>query len=113
MKVLGIETSCDETAVAVVQDRTVLSNVVYSQTDLHARFGGVVPELASRAHLTAILPVMQRALEEAKADLQSIDCVAATAGPGAGGGSSQATRPGSGRRRSDSATNGAVRPSTP
>ncbi|HEX5951224.1 MAG TPA: tRNA (adenosine(37)-N6)-threonylcarbamoyltransferase complex transferase subunit TsaD, partial [Actinomycetota bacterium] len=82
MKVLGIETSCDETAVAVVQDRTVLSNVVSSQTDLHARFGGVVPELASRAHVESLNPILDEALERAGCRFADIEGVAVTVGPG-------------------------------
>ena len=82
MRVLGIETSCDETAVAVVQDRVVLSNVVSSQTDLHARFGGVVPELASRAHVEALNPLMDEALERAGCRFADIEGVAVTVGPG-------------------------------
>ncbi len=82
---LGIETSCDETSVAVmdgVGDDVELKSLVILSQDVHRIFGGVVPELASRAHLTAIQPVMQRALQEANADLASLECVAATAGPG-------------------------------
>ena len=67
MLLLGIETSCDETAAAVVKDgRQVLSNVVASQDELHLPYGGVVPEIACRAHLTTVLPVVRRALEQAK-----------------------------------------------
>ena len=81
--VLGIETSCDETAVAVVMGGTdVLSSVVASQLDEHARFGGVVPEIASRAHLEALPHVTVQALAEAKIDLSRVDAVAATVGPG-------------------------------
>jgi N6-L-threonylcarbamoyladenine synthase len=84
-RVLGIETSCDETSVAVMDgagdDVTLRSLVILSQ-DVHRIFGGVVPELASRAHLTAIEPVLRRALSEAGAELGSIDVVAATNGPG-------------------------------
>jgi N6-L-threonylcarbamoyladenine synthase len=79
---LGIETSCDETAVAVVEHRTVLSNVISSQTDLHARFGGVVPELASRAHVEALNPLLDEALERAGCRFADIDAVAVTVGPG-------------------------------
>jgi N6-L-threonylcarbamoyladenine synthase len=83
VKVLGIETSCDETAVAVVEDgRTVRSNVISSQIDIHARFGGVVPELASRAHLEALNPLMQEALERAGTSFRELDGVAVTVGPG-------------------------------
>jgi N6-L-threonylcarbamoyladenine synthase len=84
-RILGIETSCDETSVAVMDgtaDDVQLKSLVILSQDVHRIFGGVVPELASRAHLTAIQPVMQRALQEAGADLASIDCIAATAGPG-------------------------------
>lgn len=81
--VLAIETSCDETAAAVVMGGDdVLSSVVSSQIDVHARFGGVVPEVASRAHLEAIVPVVSAALEEAQVTPERIDAVAATAGPG-------------------------------
>ena len=81
MRVLGIETSCDETAASVVVDgRTVLSSVVSSQVDLHARFGGVVPELASRAHVEVLNPVVAEALVEAGVEVP--DAVAATVGPG-------------------------------
>ncbi|MDI6857711.1 MAG: tRNA (adenosine(37)-N6)-threonylcarbamoyltransferase complex transferase subunit TsaD [Dehalococcoidia bacterium] len=86
MKVLGIETSCDETAAAVVEDgRTILSNVVASQVDLHARYGGVVPEVASRKHLESILPVIDTALNEAGCRLSDIGAVATTMGPGLSG----------------------------
>ena len=81
--VLGIETSCDETAAAVVMGGTdVLSSVVASQLDEHARFGGVVPEIASRAHLEALPQVTWQALERAHIDYSRIDAVAATVGPG-------------------------------
>jgi tRNA N6-adenosine threonylcarbamoyltransferase len=83
MRVLGIETSCDETAVAVVEDgRTVLSNLISSQTHLHERFGGVVPEVASRAHLENINPLMTLALTEAGIWFDKVDGVAVTVGPG-------------------------------
>ncbi len=82
MKVLGIETSCDETAVAVVEDRVVLSNVISSQTDLHARFGGVVPEVASRAHVEALNPLLDEALDRAGCGFADVDAVAVTVGPG-------------------------------
>jgi N6-L-threonylcarbamoyladenine synthase len=81
VKVLGIETSCDETAAAVVADgATVLSSVVSSQVDLHARFGGVVPEIASRAHVEVLNPVVAEAMVEA--GVERPDAVAATVGPG-------------------------------
>jgi N6-L-threonylcarbamoyladenine synthase len=81
MRILGIETSCDETAAAVVEDGRLLSNAVYSQT-VHRRFGGVVPEMASRGHLRAIVPMIRRSLEEAGVSLDEIDAVAPTMGPG-------------------------------
>ncbi len=82
MRVLAVETSCDDTSVACVDDTMVRSNMVSSQVDLHAHFGGVVPELASRAHLTNVLPVTQVALEAAGWKLDDVQAVAATAGPG-------------------------------
>ena len=83
MRVLGIETSCDETAVAVLDDGpAVRANVVASQADLHARYGGVVPELASRRHIERLVPVLDLALERADASWPSIDAVAVTHGPG-------------------------------
>ena len=82
-RVLGIETSCDETAAAVVVDaRQVLSSVVSSQVELHARFGGVVPEIASRAHVELLTPVIARALIEAGISDDHVDAVGATVGPG-------------------------------
>ena len=81
--ILGIETSCDETAAAVVANgAAVLSSVVSSQVDLHARFGGVVPEIASRAHVELLTPVVAEALVEAGLDGKGIDAVASTIGPG-------------------------------
>jgi N6-L-threonylcarbamoyladenine synthase len=81
--ILGIETSCDETAAALVtEDGRILANVVSSQADLHARYGGVVPEVASRRHLELVLPVIRAALEQAGASLDEIDRVAVTQGPG-------------------------------
>jgi N6-L-threonylcarbamoyladenine synthase len=86
LRILGIETSCDETAAAVVVDgREVLSSIVSSQVDLHARFGGVVPEIASRAHVELIGPVIADALGEAGADLADLGAVAACHGPGLAG----------------------------
>ena len=83
MKVLAIETSCDETAAAVVEDgRRVLSSVVSSQTDVHAPYGGVVPEVASRAHLQLVGPVVAQALEQAAMAPSGLSAVAATIGPG-------------------------------
>ena len=85
--ILGIESSCDETAVAVLRDNgdeipTILSNIVSSQFDIHKKFGGVVPELAARSHLEKIDLITNKALEESKIKLNEIDAVAATAGPG-------------------------------
>ena len=80
--VLGIETSCDETAVGIVRGRKLLANVISSSVDEHARFGGVVPEVASRAHLEAMQPAIDRALKESGVSLKDIDAVAVTAGPG-------------------------------
>jgi tRNA N6-adenosine threonylcarbamoyltransferase len=81
--ILGIETSCDETAAALVEeDGTIRSSVVSSQAELHARFGGVVPEIASRRHLELIVPVIREALAEAGATLEDVDRVAVTQGPG-------------------------------
>ncbi len=81
--ILGLETSCDETAAAVITpDGRILSNVVSSQADLHARYGGVVPEVASRRHLELVTPVVQEALSEAKLSLDDVDLVGVTAGPG-------------------------------
>jgi N6-L-threonylcarbamoyladenine synthase len=80
--VLGIETSCDETAIGIVRGRTLLANVIASSVDEHARFGGVVPEIASRAHLEAMLPGIKQAVADAKISLNDIDAVAVTAGPG-------------------------------
>jgi tRNA N6-adenosine threonylcarbamoyltransferase len=85
-RILGIETSCDETAVAIVRDGTqVESNVIASQTELHARYGGVMPEQASRAHLRAILPALEEALATANADWDDLDAIAVTHGPGLAG----------------------------
>jgi N6-L-threonylcarbamoyladenine synthase len=82
MRVLGIETSCDETGVAIVQDGTVRSNLLASQVEVHARFGGVVPELASRAHVEALNPLLEQALGEAGVGFGDLDGVAVTVGPG-------------------------------
>ncbi|MBR3256147.1 tRNA (adenosine(37)-N6)-threonylcarbamoyltransferase complex transferase subunit TsaD [Candidatus Saccharibacteria bacterium] len=83
MKILGIETSCDETAAAVVEDGVkILSNVVVSQIDIFAEYGGVIPEVAARSHLEVILPVVDKALKEAKSTWDDIDAIAVTHAPG-------------------------------
>src|SRR5881409_1026736 len=83
MTILGIETSCDETAAALVEDDgEICSNVVSSQADLHAKYGGVVPEVASRRHLELVSPVIREALAQGGADLDDVDTVAVTTGPG-------------------------------
>jgi len=80
--VLGIETSCDETGIGIVRGRRLLANAVASSVDEHARFGGVVPEVASRAHLEAMVPTVHRALETAGVTIADVDAIAVTAGPG-------------------------------
>lgn len=83
VRILGIESSCDETAAAVVADgREILSSVVASQIDIHRKYGGVVPELASREHLRRIVPVVREALEQASLRLQDLDAIGVTHGPG-------------------------------
>ena len=83
MKILGIETSCDETAAAVVEDgRKILSNVVVSQIDIFAEYGGVIPEVAARSHLEVILPVIDKALKDANCSWEEIDAIAVTHAPG-------------------------------
>jgi N6-L-threonylcarbamoyladenine synthase len=83
--VLGIETSCDETGIGIVRGHDLLADAVASSVDAHARYGGVVPEVASRAHLEAMVPTMQRALDTAGVSLSDIDAIAVTAGPGLAG----------------------------
>ncbi len=83
--VLGIETSCDETGVGIVRGRELLADVIASQVDEHARFGGVVPEVASRAHLEAMQPTVERALAKAGVGLRDLDAIAVTTGPGLAG----------------------------
>src|SRR5437868_14133352 len=86
MKILGIETSCDETAAAVVEDGSrLLSNVVASSMDLHVKYGGVVPEIAARSHIEAVLPVIHQALDDAHCTWEDIDAIAVTYGAGLGG----------------------------
>ena len=83
MKILAFESSCDETAVAVVEDgRNVLTDQIFSQADLHAIYGGVVPEIASRSHVEVISRLAQRAVEAAGIEKSDIDAVAATYAPG-------------------------------
>ena len=83
--VLGIETSCDETGIGIVRGRTLLSNTIASSMDEHARYGGVVPEVAARAHLEALQPAIEAALAEAGVALSDLDAVAVTSGPGLAG----------------------------
>ena len=89
IKVLGIESSCDETAAAVCKaegrERKILSNAVASSMDFHARFGGVIPEIASRAHLEAFVPVVKKALSSSRLSLSDVDALAVSAGPGLAG----------------------------
>jgi N6-L-threonylcarbamoyladenine synthase len=83
MNILAVETSCDETSIAVVRDgRHILSNVVASQIDLHSKYGGVVPELASRQHVLTVIPVLEEALQRARFSWVNIDAIAVTRGPG-------------------------------
>jgi N6-L-threonylcarbamoyladenine synthase len=83
IKLLGIESSCDETAAAVVADgTTILSNIVASQVELHARYGGIVPEVASRQHLLSAIPIVEQALSQAKVTWDDLSAVAVTIGPG-------------------------------
>ncbi|MDQ3308236.1 MAG: tRNA (adenosine(37)-N6)-threonylcarbamoyltransferase complex transferase subunit TsaD, partial [Actinomycetota bacterium] len=83
--VLGIETSCDETGVGLVRGHSLLADAVASSVDEHVRFGGVVPEVASRAHLEAMVPTIERSCREAGVTLNDVDAVAVTAGPGLAG----------------------------
>src|SRR6188474_1297840 len=83
--VLGIETSCDETGVGIVRGETLLVDAIASSVDEHARFGGVVPEVASRAHLEAMVPTIERACATAGVALKDLDAVAVTSGPGLAG----------------------------
>lgn len=86
MKILGIETSCDETAAAVVQDgRKALSSIIASQVDIHSRYGGIVPEVASRQHLLTIIPIIEQAMAQAQAQWSDLDGIAVTCGPGLAG----------------------------
>jgi len=86
MKILGIETSCDETAAAVVEDGVrILSNQIASQVEIHARYGGIVPEVASRQHILAIIPIIDQAMAEAEVSWGDLDGIAVTIGPGLAG----------------------------
>ena len=86
IRLLGIETSCDETAAAVVEDgRNILSNVIFSQVDLHAQYGGIFPEVASRQHVITIYPIIEQALQQAHITLDDVDGIAVTRGPGLAG----------------------------
>ena len=86
MNILGIETSCDETAAAVVQNGTqILSNIIASQVDIHARYGGIVPEVASRQHLLTMIPIIEEAMSQAQAHWSDLDAIAVTNGPGLAG----------------------------
>ncbi len=86
MKILGIETSCDETAAAVVEDGvSILSNQIASQVEIHARYGGIVPEVASRQHILAIIPILKQAMAEARVTWNDLDGLAVTIGPGLAG----------------------------
>ena len=87
MKILGIESSCDETSISVVEDgRRLLSNTVLSQVDIHAEYGGVVPEIAARSHLEGIVPLIDSSLNEAGIDWSDIDAIGVTYGAGLSGG---------------------------
>ena len=83
--ILGIESTCDETAAAVVRGKTLVSNVVASSMDEHARYGGVIPEIASRAHTESFVPVVSQALTDANIELSYVDAIAVSAGPGLAG----------------------------
>ena len=86
MNVLGIETSCDDTAAAVITDGTIIkSNIVASQSDMHKKYGGIIPEIASREHFTSLMPVVNEALEQASLTYKNIDAIAVTNGPGLAG----------------------------
>ena len=86
MKILGIETSCDETAASVVEDGTnMLSNEIASQVEIHARYGGIVPEVASRQHTLSIIPIIKAAMKKANVEWQDLAAIAVTNGPGLAG----------------------------
>ena len=83
--ILGIESSCDETGVGLVRGTTLLTNTVSSSMEEHIRFGGVIPEIATRAHLDAFVPTLQKALDDAGVGLEDVDAIAVTRGPGLAG----------------------------
>ena len=86
MKILGIETSCDDTAAAVIEDGSkVLSNLVASQTNMHERYGGIIPEIASREHLNSIIPIVNKSIDDAGISYKELDAIAVTNGPGLSG----------------------------
>ena len=80
--ILGIESTCDETGVALVRGRELLADVTATSMDQHARYGGIIPEIASRAHLESFLPTMKAALDKAGVSLSEVDAIACAAGPG-------------------------------
>lgn len=82
MLILAIETSCDETSAAIIKKSKLLSNIVYSQEKMHAKFGGIIPEIAARKHIETIIPTIDKALNKAKVKLEKIDYIAVTSGPG-------------------------------
>lgn len=82
MKILAIESSCDETAAAIIEDESILSNVISSQAEIHAQYGGVVPEVAARSHIEMILPVIEQSIKEAETNWDEIGAIAVTKGPG-------------------------------
>ena len=85
-RILAIESSCDETACAVIENgRTLLASTVASQMEMHARYGGVYPEVASRQHVLSIIPVLEQVLQQANTTLEAIDALAVTQGPGLAG----------------------------
>ncbi|HIW98855.1 MAG TPA: tRNA (adenosine(37)-N6)-threonylcarbamoyltransferase complex transferase subunit TsaD, partial [Candidatus Nesterenkonia stercoripullorum] len=83
--VLGIETSCDETGIGIVRGKRLLSNAVASSMEEHARFGGVIPEIAARAHVEAFAPTLRQALDTAGVEIDDVDAIAVTSGPGLAG----------------------------
>ena len=85
MLILAIETSCDETAAAIIDEEKLYCSIVYSQLDVHRKYGGVVPELASRAHLKAIIPTVEEALQTANFKKSDLEAIAVTNGPGLAG----------------------------